>query len=124
MADATNRLYAHAVGNADLYAEPRYDGLHPLAVEALGPSRLAVARSRAMRAPSRGLPRELIELGGDGVDLMRASPQEIVDRAWQSSPTDGIGEMIDDLVRRGLVHAPWDAEEIPAAPAYPQQRRR
>jgi hypothetical protein len=39
---------------------------------------------------------------GDEADL-----QGMADFVWQTAPTDGVGELLEELANMGLIRAPW-----------------
>lgn len=43
-----------------------------------------------------------------GIDVRRASPQEIIDAAWKATPTDAVGEMIEMMARKYNLRRPWE----------------
>lgn len=46
-----------------------------------------------------------------GVDHTKASPQEVIDAAWEASPTDQMGEMIDEIAKQMNLTPPWERKK-------------
>lgn len=46
-----------------------------------------------------------------GIDHTKASPQEVIDAAWDASPTDQMGEMIDEIAKQMNLTPPWERKK-------------
>jgi hypothetical protein len=46
-----------------------------------------------------------------GIDLERAKPQEVLDAAWNASPSDRMGEAIEFIAKRHGLRLPWESDD-------------
>lgn len=46
-----------------------------------------------------------------GIDLERAKPQDVIDAAWDASPTDRMGEAIEFIAKRHGLRLPWESDD-------------
>lgn len=69
-----------------------------------GSNRRRLRRKAYGRPTAQNLIESALDLGwtGDTSDL-----QGMADFCWDRHPSDGMGEMLEDLAAQGLIRAPW-----------------
>lgn len=51
---------------------------------------------------------DMIAKAAKGVDPSKADPQEVIDAAWNSSPTDDMADAIEHIAKRYKLRLPWE----------------
>lgn len=51
---------------------------------------------------------DMIAKAAKGVDPSKADPQEVIDAAWKSSPTDDMADAIEHIAKRYKLRLPWE----------------
>jgi len=46
-----------------------------------------------------------------GVDYQKADPKDVMDAAWEASPTDAMGEMLDAMSKSLGIPPPWERKK-------------
>lgn len=71
------------------------------------PNQLAPQRPEAPPDPFEAI---LDAARRSGVDVNRATAEDILDAAWKSQPSDGMGEAIDQASRHFGIKPPWERQ--------------
>jgi hypothetical protein len=103
-----------------------YGNMHPRADLALEATRQALSRSHDLRARSKFIPKGIMAEGAEPGSVVDTPVQQMVDVAWNKSPTDAMASQIEFLTKQKElgIRPPWARDARRQEPQeYPQQKR-